>query len=333
MKASAVSHANIALVKYWGKRNKELMLPMNGSISMTTSDFKAHTTVEFSQDLPRDVLIVSGKEFTKGMEEYDDYVGRFLGVVRELSGNNTPVKIISKNNFPTAAGLASSAAGFAALATAVNSALSMGLDKTQLSMLARRGSGSATRSVYGGFVEWERGQQEDGSDCMAVQLAGPEHWPEFRMIACITSTKEKKVKSRAGMSQTLKTSPLYQGWLDTVNQDLDTVRAAIKEKDFTTVGKTAEENCLKMHATMVTTKPAIIYWNASTVTLMHAIQEWRDQGLECYFTMDAGPQVKILCLEKDAEEIVRRVKALGVIEDIRMVTPGPDTAVSEDHLF
>jgi len=333
MKASAIANANIALVKYWGKRNKEFMLPNNGSVSMTTDDFNAHTTVEFDEKYPEDVFIVNGKEFSKGTEEYDDYTGKFLDVVRKATGNSLRVKIVSKNNFPTAAGLASSAAGFAALATAVSAALGMGLDQKGLSMLARRGSGSATRSIHGGFVEWKRGESEDGSDSFAEQIAKPDFWPEFRMITCITSVKEKKVKSRAGMAQTIKTSPMYQAWLDTVNQDIETVKKAVLEKDFTTVGKTAEGNCIKMHATMLTTRPSIIYWNPGTMNLIHSIQNWRDEGLECYFTIDAGPQVKIICLEKDVEEIVRRVKQFENIEDVRIVKPGPDARAVEEHLF
>jgi diphosphomevalonate decarboxylase len=333
MKATAIANANIALTKYWGKRNKEFMLPNNGSTSMTTDDFYAHTTVDFSEGFNEDVLIVNGKEFKAGTEEYDDYVGSFLRVVRGMTGNNTRVKIVSNNNFPTAAGLASSAAGFAALATAVNAALGMNLDKKQLSMLARRGSGSATRSIHGGFVEWKRGQEEDGSDSYAEQIATADFWPEFRMIACITTSKEKKIKSRAGMSQTVKTSPMYQAWLNTVNHDIETMRKAILDKDFTTVGRTAEENCVKMHSTMITTKPSIFYWNAGTMNLIHSVMDWRDEGLESYFTIDGGPQVKIICLEKDVEEIVRRVKQFDNIEDVRVVKPGSDARVVEEHLF
>lgn len=332
MKATAIAHANIALSKYWGKRDKQLMLPNNGSVSMTTSDFNAHTTVEFDEKYKEDVLILNSKEFEKGTEEYDDYVGSFLKVVRQLK-ETPPVKIVSNNNFPTAAGLASSAAGFAALATAVNEALGLGLDKKELSMLARRGSGSATRSIHGGFVQWHRGEREDGTDSFAEPIASQEHWPEFRMIVCITTAKEKKVKSRAGMSQTVKTSPMYQAWLDTVNQDIDAIKKGILERDFMTVGRTAEQNAIKMHSTMMTTKPSILYWNAGTITIMHGIMDWRDEGFECYFTMDGGPQVKIMCLEKDVEEIVKRVKAFDNIEDVRVVKPGPDARVVDDHLF
>ncbi len=249
MKASAIARANIALVKYWGKRDSRLILPMNGSISMTAQDFSTRTTVEVG-GRGEDSLIVNGESVRKGTPAYDEYVGSFLGAVREFSGNSERVKIASENDFPTAAGLASSASGFAALATALNKAMGLGLDKRQLSMLARRGSGSAARSIHGGFVEWIRGDREDGTDSFARQLAHREHWPEFRMVACITSDAEKKVKSRSGMSRTVSTSPMYSAWLDTVEKDLALVRQAILDRDFSTVGRVSEANCLKMHATI-----------------------------------------------------------------------------------
>lgn len=332
MKASAKAHSNIALVKYWGKRDKELMLPQNGSISMTLSDLVVHTTVEFG-DFSEDSLFINGKEFKKGEEEYDDYTGKFLDVVREKTGTELKVKIVSKSNFPVAAGIASSAAGFAAMALAVSKALGLPTDKPTVSALARRGSGSATRSVYGGFVEWKRGEKDDGSDSIAVQIADENYWPEFRMLTTVVSSAQKKVKSRAGMSQTLKTCPYYQGWLDTVNQDLDDIRQGILDKDFTKVGQTAEYNALKMHATMITTKPAIIYWMPGTVEVMHAVMAWREEGLESYFTMDAGPQVKVMCLEKDAPELQKRLKELEGVKDVIECRPGSGAQITEEHLF
>lgn len=333
MKVSAVANANIALVKYWGKRNKELMLPNNGSISMTVDGLNAHTTVEFSEEFSEDQLILNGEEIKPGTDDYDEYVGNFMKVVREISGTNTSVKIVSNNNFPTAAGLASSAAGFAALAVAVSEALGLKLDARQLSMLARRGSGSATRSILGGFVEWKRGGKEDGSDSYGEQIVDENFWPEFRMIICVTSKKEKKIKSRAGMAQTVKTSPMYDAWLETVDEDLKAVREGILKKDFTTVGSVTEANCLKMHATMITTKPSIIYWNAGTMDIIHSVLEWRDSGLECYFTIDAGPQVKIICLEKNVNDIVERLKKFSHLEDVIVTKPGEGVKIVDEHLF
>jgi len=320
-------------VKYWGKRNREFNLPLNGSISMTTEGLHSHTTVEFSEKYKEDVLMLNGKEFRKGSEEYDEYVGSFLRAARQMAGSKLGVKIVSENNFPTAAGLASSASGFAALALAVSKALGMNLGKRNLSMLARIGSGSASRSIHGGFVEWKKGSREDGSDCYAEMIAPPDHWPEFRMIACVTSRKAKKIKSRAGMKKTVETSPMYSSWLETVNKDLEGMRKGIANRDFTAVGRIAEENCLKMHATMMTTKPQIIYWNPTTVEILQSVMEWRDQGLESYFTMDAGPQVKILCMEKNVKEISKRLEEIKGIESILVTFPGKEARNVENHLF
>jgi len=333
MKASVIANANIALVKYWGKRNKELMLPQTGSVSMTTEALQAHTTVEFDPKYTEDILIVGGKEYRKGDEEYDDYVSLFLNVVRKMTGNQTKCKIVSNNNFPTAAGLASSAAGFAALAAAVNAALEMGLDGRQLTMLARRGSGSATRSIQGGFVEWHRGEAEDGSDCFAEQIFPPEHWPEFRMVIAVTSKKDKKVKSRAGMAKSVENSPFYESWRELVPKHIDMVKKALADRDFKTLGETAELNALAMHAVAIATNPPIVYWNAGTMDIVHAVMDWRDEGLECYSTIDGGPQVKILCLEKDANDIANRLKQFGNIEDVIITKPGQAARVVDEHLF
>jgi diphosphomevalonate decarboxylase len=331
MKASAVANANIALTKYWGKRDSTLMLPQNGSVSMTVSGMSTKTTVEFSSELEKDVFILNGKECPDG-EEYGQTVAH-LNLVREMAGIRDKAKVSSENNFPTAAGLASSASGFAALSMAASKAAGLSLDKKGLSVLARKGSGSASRSIEGGFVEWKRGEKEDGSDSYGMQVAPPEHWKDFRMVTVVTSRSEKKVKSRAGMSQTVKTCPYYPKWLETVGQDIEAVRQGILEKDFTKVGSTAERNCLKMHALMMTTEPAIIYWNAVTMRIIHSVMEWRDMGLECYFTIDAGPQVKIICLEKDVEEIEKRLKRIEGIEEVHLCSPGGAAKLTDGHLF
>jgi len=304
---------------------------------MTTEGLQAHTTVEFDSKYQDDILIVGGKEFKKGDEEYDDYVGQFLKVVREKFPDKVgdlKVKIVSNNNFPTAAGLASSAAGFAALAAAVNEALKLGLDDKELSMLARRGSGSATRSIHAGFVEWHRGEKEDGSDCYAEQLFPPEHWPELRMVVAVTSKKDKKIKSRAGMKQSVATSPYYKVWRDeVVPKHIEIIKKALAEKDFKVLGETAEANALMMHAVAIATTPPVIYWNAGTMDIIHAVMDWRDEGLECFFTIDGGPQVKVLCLEKDSDEIARRLREFENIEDVIITKPGSGVRITDEHLF
>lgn len=334
-KASAIANANIALVKYWGKRDEELILPYNSSISVTLDNLFTHTTVEFSEKLSKDIVIIDEEEIKEGSSEYEEYVGRFLKILRERYKkyiNNLHVKIVSKNNFPKAAGLASSASGFAALAVACNEALGLNLNKKELSILARLGSGSACRSILGGFVEWKRGVRDDGTDSYAEQIASQDHWQDFRILVCITSKKEKKIKSRAGMKQTVATSPLYKAWLETVEDDLKKVREGILKKDFTLVGKTAELNCLKMHSTMITTSPPIIYWNEETIEIMNKVIELREKGIECYFTIDAGPQVKILCLKDKVDKIIRDLKDIN-IDKVITCSVGGEAKVTKEHLF
>ncbi|MBU0953494.1 MAG: diphosphomevalonate decarboxylase [Nanoarchaeota archaeon] len=329
MKATAIANANIALIKYWGKRDADLMLPNNGSLSMTVDGLHTKTTVEFG-DFEADTLTMNG-ESVEGKEL--DQVIKHLDLVRGMANINKKAKVASENSFPTAAGLASSASGFAALSVAAAKAAGLDLDEKQLSILSRRGSGSASRSVGAGFIEWLKGEQADGDDSYGKQVATPDHWPAFRMIVAITATGEKKIKSRAGMSQTIKTSPMYQGWLDTVPADLDVVRQGIRDKDFTKVGETAERNGLKMHATMITTIPTILYWNPTTIAIMHAIQDWRDEGLESYFTMDAGPQVKVFCLEKDVPELQKRLQEIPGVRETIIGKPGQAARLVEEHLF
>lgn len=333
MKVTAIANANIALVKYWGKRDERRILPQNSSIGLTTDCLSIKTTVDFSPEHKKDILILNDKEFKKGSEEYDEYFESFLNKLRIFGKSKLKAKVVSKSNFPRGAGLASSSAGFAAFAAAANKALGLGFKNKELSILARQGSGSASRSIYDGFVEWKKGERKDGLDSFAEQIVNENYWPDFRMIICLTSKKEKKIKSRTGMAQTVKTSPFYDGWLKTIDDDLKKVRKGIIKRDFSLVGKTAEENCLKMHALMLSTKPPIIYWNSGTIELVHKVIEWRENGLECYFTIDAGPQVKILCLKKDLPEILKRAKKTAGIEDIIVTKPGPGPKIVENHLF
>lgn len=328
MKATAIANANIALVKYWGKRNKELILPFNSNISMTCDGLHTKTTVEFG-DFSEDSIKINNEELQKDEKDVMGHVDR----IRKMANIKKKVKVISEANFPVAAGLASSASGLAALTLAASKAAGLELSEKELTILSRRGSGSASRSISEGFAEWHKGVEEDGTDSYAESIAPKNHWPEFRMIACIVSEAKKATSSRAGMSQTVKNCPYYEGWLKSIEQDLQNVREGIKNRDFTLVGSTAEHNALKMHATMITTTPSIIYWAPATVEIMHNIMAWREEGLESYFTMDAGPQVKILCLEKDLDEIQERLEKLDCIKKTIVCEPGDGARLTDDHLF
>jgi len=329
MKATATANANIALVKYWGKRSSDPILPQNGSISMTCDGMTTTTTVEFSDKYKEHTVIINDEEFKKDEKDIHGHIDRIC----KLAGINKHAKVISESNFPVAAGLASSASGFSALTMAATAAAGLKLNPKELSIITRQGSGSACRSIFGGFVEWYRGQKDDGSDSYAESIADKKHWPEFRMLATIVEVKKKPVSSRGGMAQTVATCPYYKDWLATVDDDLKNVREGIHKKNFIKVAETSEFNCLKMHATMITTKPPIIYWIPATMEIIHAVRQMREDEIQAYFTMDAGPNVKILCLEKDVNEIKKRVSELDGVVDIILCKPGDGAKLVEKHLF
>lgn len=329
MKSTATANANIALVKYWGKRNDKLILPQNGSISMTCDGLNTITTVEFSDKYKSDVIVINDEELKKDEKKTLEHIDR----IRKLAGIKDRARIVSKNNFPTAAGLASSASGFAALTFAATRAAGLQLNEKELTVLTRLGSGSAARSVCQGFVEWYEGTSLDGKDSYAESIVNKDHWAQFRMITTIVTESKKKVSSRAGMTQTVKTSPFYQGWLGSIDDDLKKVRDGIKRRDFSVVGLVSEQNCLKMHALMMSTKPPIIYWQPATVEIMNSVIQWRTEGLECYFTIDAGPNVKVMCLQKDEKEFTKKLLALEGVKKTISCKPGDGTKLINKHLF
>ena len=329
MKATAMANANIALIKYWGKRNQKLILPCNSSISMTCDGLWTNTTVEFAPKYDEDTIAINDEELKKDEKDVQGHVER----IRKMAGLSHKAKIASESNFPVAAGLASSASGLAALTLAASSAAGLKLNEKELTILARQGSGSASRSISEGFVEWHCGQMEDGSDSFAETIAKKNHWSEFRMITTIVTEKKKPVSSRAGMAQTVATSPYYEGWLKTVNDDLAKMRGGIRNKNFQLVGETAEYNCIKMHSTMLTTQPPIIYWIPATMEIIHEVRRLRGEGVQCYFTIDAGPNVKVMCLEKDVNIINERLLTLDGVQKTIICRPGDGAKLSEEHLF
>ncbi|MFH1390966.1 MAG: diphosphomevalonate decarboxylase [Candidatus Diapherotrites archaeon] len=330
MKATAIANSNIALVKYWGKRDEKLVLPKNSSISMALDKLHTTTTVEFSKKLKEDSLKIDGRNAT---EKELERVSKHLDLVRKEFGEQIYARIESKNNFPKAAGLASSASAFAALSLAATKALDLHLDKKELSIIARQGSGSASRSIAGGFVEFEKGSQPDGSDSFAKQIAPQDHWEELRMVVVVLTTKEKKVGSSEGMDKTTLSSELYHCWMETIDKDLKKVREAIIEKNFPMLGRTAEMNALKMHSTMITTEPHLIYWEPETISIMKEIMKLREEGTECYFTIDAGPQVKILCLENNVKKIENHFSKFKGVKKLIVCKTGGEAKLIEEDLF
>lgn len=295
----ARAHTNIALIKYWGKADEALIIPMNNSLSVTLDRFYTETRVTFDETLTEDQLILNG-EAVNAKESAK--IQRYMEMIRKEAGISEHALIESENFVPTAAGLASSASAYAALAGACNEALQLGLSDKGLSRLARRGSGSASRSIYGGFAEWEKGHDDESSFAHRVEADGWEN--ELAMVFVVINNKSKKVSSRSGMSLTRDTSRFYQYWLDNVEPDLKETKEAIAQKDFKRMGEVIEANGLRMHATNLGAQPPFTYLVPESYDAMRIVHECREAGLPCYFTMDAGPNVKVLIEKKNQQAIV-----------------------------
>ena len=316
----ARAHTNIALIKYWGKRDERLVLPMNSSLSLTLDSLYTETEVVFNRDVDMDYFYLDGK--IQDVES-TNRVSRFLDLFRNAADMGEFAIVKSKNYVPTGAGLASSASGFAALAAAANIASGLNLDDRELSIYARQGSGSATRSIYGGFVEWRKGI--DCWDSYAVAIDDGK-W-DIGMVIVIVNPREKRISSREGMKRTLHTSPFYGSWVESAKEDLRNIKIAIEERDIESIGRIAESNSFKMHATMLGANPPLLYWEPETIEVMEIVHELREQGLPCYFTMDAGPNVKILCRLSDAERIRSSLEQVFKPEQIIVAGSGPGIAI------
>ncbi|BAM46415.1 diphosphomevalonate decarboxylase [Amphibacillus xylanus] len=325
MRAKARAHTNIALIKYWGKRDEKLFLPTNNSLSMTLDQFYTETVVEFNPDLKQDKFILDGIEMNP---EETAKVSRFMDKIRRYTGQSHYALIDSINHVPTAAGFASSASGYAALAAAAMKASGVSFSENELSIMARQGSGSASRSIYGGFVEWQKGEKEDGSDCYAVPILEQGAW-DLRVLSVEVTHEVKKVLSREGMKRTVETSPFFAGWLEAVAEDLVEAKAAIAKRDFIHLGETLERNALRMHATTLGANPPFMYWQSSTVKVMEAVQALRENGIHAYFTIDAGPNVKVVCQPEDEEQILDALSELDVVQNIYRCKVGPGVSYLE----
>lgn len=310
MRAGARARANIALVKYWGKSDTALNLPAVGSISITLDELVTETLVEFDPSLETDTFSLNGEQRNDQRHRITDC----LTFLRQQRGVDYGARVESHNRFPTAAGLASSASGFAALAAAGARALELSLDDKSLSIVARRGSGSAARSVFGGFVEMHRGQAGIADSAYAECLAPADHWP-LEVVIAVTDLAEKPVSSSSGMGRSLLTS-FFQPWVEGQDADLDTAREAIRQRDFDKLADVSERSCLKMHGLMLAS--GLIYWRGATVEAMHRVRALRGEGSPVFFTIDAGPQLKAICGPGTAATVARALETIpGVIHTIR----------------
>lgn len=306
-KGLAYAPTNIALCKYWGKRDTELNLPVTSSLSVTLPDMGAMTTLECIEEAGDHVLL--NQEPIETKTEFYRRIISFLDLFRP----ETPwrLKIDIKMNLPVAAGLASSASGFASLISALNDLCQWQLPQRALSILARLGSGSAARSLWPGFVEWHAGVQPDGMDSYAEKL--PFEWPELCIGILCVSDQPKSISSRDAMQRTVNSSLLYRNWPQKVTQDMVIMRQALQTKNFPLLGGTAESNALTMHATMLSSWPPICYFLPETVEKMKQIWDLRQQGMPIYFTQDAGPNLKLLFLRDQLTAVKTQFPGIDVI--------------------
>jgi len=319
--STAQASPNIAFIKYWGNRDDALRLPSNGSISMNLDGLYTRTTLSFQPSLPYDELIINGHEITgHGLER----VSAFLDLVREMSGTKLFAEVISENNFPSGAGIASSASSFAALTLAATNAVGLELNEAELSRLARRGSGSACRSIPGGFVEWLSGTRDQ--DSYATSLAPAHHWPLVDCIA-VVSTLHKKTGSTEGHALAA-TSPLQAGRVADAPRRLELCRTAIMHRDFEALAHIIELDSDMMHSVMMTSTPPLVYWQAETLNVLQAVRSWRSAGLPAAYTVDAGPNVHIICPVEHSREVEKRLRALNGVHDVLVARAGgPATLV------
>lgn len=330
MKATARAHPNIALVKYWGKRDERLILPHQSSLSVTLGPLSVTTTVEFSPARGPDAVEINGK-VAEGTERAR--VVAALALVRQASPRRLgAARMVSRGDFPAAAGLASSAAAFAALSVAARAAAGLPRDTRAESVLARQGSGSACRSVEGGFVRWNRGRRADGKDSFAEQLFDEAHWPELRLLVGMVSREEKEVKSRDGMRSTVETSPYYPAWAKDAEREVKAIVPFIRRRDLEAVGDTAERNAWRMHATAFAANPPLSYLKPETVAVIEACRAARREGVGVWFTLDAGPNPVLLTSAKDEAKAAAIVRAHGA-KDVVRCAPGGDARVVAEHLF
>lgn len=314
--ATARACPNIAFIKYWGNKDDSLRLPVNSSLSMNLAGLYTETTVGWNAALEADTVILNGQPAASDARQR---VSTHLDTLRQRLGIHGHASVESANNFPMGAGIASSAAAFAALTVAAVKAAGLELGERELTTLARLGSGSASRSVPAGFVEWYAGNSHETS--YAESIATPSHWDMMDVIAVVSGT-HKEVGSSRG-HQSAGTSDLQTARVAGAGERLRICKLAVLNRDFNTFADIVEQDSNLMHAVMMTSKPPLFYWLPATLSIMNAVRHWRNnEYVNVCYTLDAGPNVHCLCLRQDAEVVAARLKNLAGVEDIRSAGVG-----------
>jgi diphosphomevalonate decarboxylase len=311
---TAIAHPNIALIKYWGKQAGDGNLPATPSVSITLDDLASTTLIASSPD-DGDHIVLNGER------AIDPKISACLTMLR-ADFEIPPVSIDSTNNFPTAAGLASSASGFAALITAIDAFCGLGLGDDDRAVYARRASGSAARSIYGGFASL------GPPDWIARPVLPANEWP-LKVVIAITDEGRKSVSSSVGMKTSEETSPYYGPWVSSTAEDYEAALAAVAARNFERLADLSESSCLKMHGVMQSSRPPMIYWRPATLSCIHTIREMRAGGLPVFFTIDAGPQVKAVCLPEAVDSVEQGLASIPGVLDIRTVGLGAGARLLE----
>jgi diphosphomevalonate decarboxylase len=325
MKATAKAPGNIAFVKYWGKKDPLINLPENGSLSVCLDTMNTLTTVQFSSEFKEDSVMIDGNSTDRELPRIIKHIDH----IRKLANISYKVKMVSQNSFPNSSGLASSASGFAALAVAGSKAAGLDLNEKELSILARLGSGSAARSIPDGYVEWLKGT--DNNSSYSYSMFPANHW-ELAAIAVLITKEKKDVSTTAGHAITTS-SPFYKQRIESLPKFISEMKKAIKKRDFQKFGEMLETECLNFVSMSLTSSPYIIYWEPTTIRIMKLCKKLREEGLLAYFTMDAGPQPVIYCLQKDAKKISSRMNQTDGVLDTITCKPTVGTRLIDKHLF
>ncbi|WP_338214340.1 diphosphomevalonate decarboxylase [Companilactobacillus muriivasis] len=296
MTRTARAYTNIALIKYWGKKNKQLKLPYTNSLSLTLDRFYTETKATII-DSDKDVVYLNNQLLD---DTQNKRILNYLETVRNFYSFTEHFQIDSVNHVPTSAGFASSASGFAALAAAINETKQLDLNRQELSILARNGSGSASRSIYGGFVEWQAGHDNESSFAVPIDET-PEI--DLALLSVVINKHSKKISSTVGMENSVKSSPFYPNWVTLVSSEIKEIKQAIAQKDLQKIGEISEHNAMSMHALTLSADPSFTYFAPETIRIIQLIQELRRKGLFAYATIDAGPNVKIICTKESLPKV------------------------------
>lgn len=313
--ATAIAHPNIALIKYWGDNDPDLHIPSNGSISMNLDGLYTRTRVSFNPHLEVDELTINGQaQRGQALER----VSSLLDRVRLMARMNHRAQVTSENNFPMGTGIASSASAFAALALAASQAAGMQLDESQLSRLARTGSGSACRSIPAGFVEWLAGNSDKSS--YAVSLWPADHWELVDCIAIISRQHKSTVSEQGHLLAS--TSPLQAARVADAPRRLELCRRALQTEDIELLAQVVEQDSDMMHGVMMTSTPALHYWQPATLRVMEAVRIWRKNSWPVFYTVDAGPNVHVLCLSSHVDQVVSGLAQIPDVNQVLVASPG-----------